>query len=209
MPSSDLLSHRTFTPGSFARTDRELASWVIVATILGGHRTLGVVETHPGHPGEYDCLSVYDRARTDRPPLLDLDRLGSAYLAPVGGGASQWAEVWEACEQDGPVAVAQEICDRVGLPEPSPHDGIEASTINQLARRMLKLHEANIAGAWECRNGVADSSEGARRRIELFEQVPAGLERLASAPESVLGDPAHGFWFLLRDGVPVSCLDVF
>lgn len=208
MTPTELLAHQIPTGDLLARAERELASWVIVADLLADHPDLGVVETHPGHPGEYDCLSVYSRERLDRPPLLDLNRNGAAHLAPLSGGADTWVEVWDACAEYGPVEVARQLGERLGLGEPVVHSGTEAETVGQLARRLVKLREARIDGFWECRNGIEDSSAGPRRRLEWFEQVPAGIERLESAPEGVFGDAAYGFWFLLRDGVPVSCLDI-
>lgn len=206
---ADVLTHRGRWPSASDAPGREALSWLVVATLLEGHAELGVVETHPGSPGEYDCLSVYDRTRLDRGPVLDLDRSGAGHIAPLDGGADTWDDIWSACAEDGPVSVAGRLRMRARLGPPRAHDGTEAATASQIARRLLKLHVASIDGRWECRNGVADSSAGSERRMDLFMQLPAAAERLAAAPEHPLGDPAHGFWFLLRDGAPVSCLDVF
>ncbi len=206
---AEALSTRGLWLSSGEVPGRETLSWLVVAAMLEDGKDLGVVETHPGPPGEYDCLSVYDRTRLDRGPILDLDRNGTAHIAPLDGGADHWDGVWDFCATEGPVAVANQIWMRAGLGEPMSHRGLEAATAAQIARRLLKLHTAEIAGVWECRNGVADSSTGSERRMELFQQLPAGVERLAAAPAHPLGDPAYGFWFLMRDGVPVSCIDIF
>ena len=209
MTIADVLTHRGRWPSSADAPGREVLSWLVVAALLEGHAELGVVETHPGAPGEYDCLSVYDRTRLDRGPLIDIDRNGIAHLAPLGGGAEEWPEFWAECSDDGPVAMAGRIRLRARLGAPHRHDGAEAFTVSQIARRLLKLHVAGIDGRWECRSGVNDSSSGSERRMDLFLQLPAAAERLAAAPPHPLGDSANGFWFLLRDGVPVSCLDTF
>ncbi len=209
MTIADALLQRGRWPTVADAGGREVLSWLVAASLLEGHHELGVVETHPGHPGEYDCLSIYDRTRMDRGPILDLDRRGAVHIAPLAGGADSWSDFWTDCAQEGPVAAAADLRARAGLDQPALHGGAEAFAVAQIARRLLKLHVAGIGGAWECRNGVADSSDGPQRRTELFLMVPAAAERLDTAPPHVLGDPAYGFWFLLRDGVPVSCLDTF
>ena len=75
MTIADALTQRGRWPDVADESGREILSWLVVASLLETHADLGVVETHPGHPGEYDCLSVYDRTRMDRGPILDLDRL--------------------------------------------------------------------------------------------------------------------------------------
>jgi hypothetical protein len=209
MTIADVLTHRGRWPTGTDAAEREVLSWLVVAALLEGHAELGVVETHPGMPGEFDCLTVYDRTRLDRDPLIDIDRNGHAHLAPLDGGAEEWLDFWDECAEDGPVALAGRLRLRTRLGPPRPHDGAEAFTVGQIARRLFKLHISGIDGVWECRNGVADSSFGSERRMDLFDQVPAATERLAEAPPHPLGDAAHGFWFLLRDGVPVSCLDIY
>lgn len=209
MTIADALTQRGKWPDVADESGREILSWLVVASLLETHADLGVVETHPGHPGEYDCLSVYDRTRMDRGPILDLDRLGVAHIAPLAGGADTWDDFWTDCAQEGPVAVTGRLRMRAGLGAPQAHSGAEAFAVSQIARRLLKLHLSNIEGTWECRNGVADASGGPERRLDLFAQLPAAAERLESAPPHPLGDPAYSFWFLLRDGVAVSCLDTF
>lgn len=209
MTIADALTSRGRWPIVADPAGREVLSWLVVASLLEAHAELGVVETHPGYEGEYDCLSVYDRTRLDRGPLLDLDRNGVAHIAPLAGGADTWPDVWDRCAEDGPVVVAGGLRARVGLGAPCAHGGRESHTASQIARRLLKLHLSEIPGTWSCRNGIADSSRGPERRLGLFAEVPAGMERLAAAPTHPLGDPAYAFWFLLRDGVPISCLDTF
>ena len=76
MTIADALTSRGRWPVVADPAGREVLSWLVVASLLEAHAELGVVETHPGYDGEYDCLSVYDRTRLDRGPLLDLDRNG-------------------------------------------------------------------------------------------------------------------------------------
>lgn len=209
MTIADALVTRGRWPTEVDDMGRETLSWLVVAALLEGHPELGVVETHPGTADEYDCLSVYDRNRIERGPVLDLDRNGAAHLAPFHGGAETWHDFWTECSGEGPMSMAGRLRMRLGLGPQHQHDGTEAYTISQIARRLLKLHVSGIGGHWERRNGMADSSNGAERRMELFWQLPAAAERLFAAPQHVLGDPAYGFWFLIRDGVAVSCLDTF
>lgn len=206
---ADALTHRGQWPDSSEAPGREVLSWLVIAALLEGHAELGVVETHPGQPGTFDCLSVFDRTRLDRGPILDINRNGYAHIAPLDGGAAEWRDFWDVCGEEGPVTIAGHLRARARLGQPANHDGPEAFIVGQIARRLLKLHVAGIGGRWECRNGVEDSSLGDRRRIELFQQLPAAIERLAAAPPHPLGDQAFGFWFLLRDSVPVSCLDIY
>lgn len=210
MTIADVLTRRARWPSDADDPEsREILSWLVVAAILEGHAELSVAETHPGNPGEYDCLSVYDHTRLDRGPIVDLDRTGAVHIAPLDGGASTWDDFWADCATDGPMAAAGRLRMRAHLGAPHLHDGLEAFAISQVARRMLKLHISGIDGHWECRNGIADSSNGPERRIDLFRQFPAALDRLLAAPEHPLGDRAYHFWFLLRNGVPVSCTDTF
>ncbi len=205
----DVLARRGRWPTDDDAESREILSWLVVASLLEGHAELGVAETHPGTAGEFDCLSVYDRTRLDRGPLVDIDRNGTVHISPLDGGASVWDDFWSDCATDGPVAVAGRLRMRSHLGAPHLHGGLEAFAVSQMARRLLKLHVSAIDGHWECRNGIADSSAGPQRRIDLFRQYPAALDRLLSAPAHPLGDSAYHFWFLLRDGVPVSCIDTF
>lgn len=209
MTIAEVVTRRGRWPGADASEGREVLSWLVVATLLEGHADLGVVETHPGTPGERDCLSVYDRTRPERGPLVDIDRRGVAHITASDGDAVVWDDFWGECSSDGPIAVAGRLRLRCRLPPPRPHGGVEAFAVSQIARRLLKLHVAGIGGAWECRNGVADSSVGQERRYWMFSQMPGAIDRLAAAPAHPLGDPAHHFWFLLRDDVPVSCIDTF
>ncbi|MBS1837487.1 MAG: hypothetical protein JST64_07290 [Actinobacteria bacterium] len=209
MTIAEVVNRRGRWPTGDAADGREVLSWLVVASLLEGDVDLGVAETHPGPPGERDCLSVYDRTCPERGPILDLDRLGAAHIAPLDGSGAIWDSFWVECAEDGPVAVAGRLRLRCRLRTPRQHNGIESFAVSQIARRLLKLYVARIDGSWECRNGVADSSAGQERRISLFRQMPAAMDRLTSAPSHQLGDPAHHFWFLLRDGVPVSCIDTF
>lgn len=209
MTIAEALAHRGHWPACPDASGREVLSWLVVASLLETHAELGVVETHPGHADEYDCLSVYDRNHVERGPIFDLDRNGSAHIAPVDGGAETWDDFWDRCVEDGPVAVVGRLRMRARLGPPQPHGGTEAFTVSQIARRLLKLSVTGIDGLWECRNGMEDRSSGPVRRMDLFGQLPAAAERLEAAPPHLMGDPAYSFWFLLRDGVAISCLDTF
>ena len=55
---AEALSTRGLWLSSGEVPGRETLSWLVVAAMLEDGKDLGVVETHPGPPGEYDCLSV-------------------------------------------------------------------------------------------------------------------------------------------------------
>jgi hypothetical protein len=61
--------------------------------------------------------------------------------------------------------------------------------------------------SWECRNGFCDTAGmGGGVRREWFSMFPLADEWQPGVPTPIPGEPAYGFWFLLRDGEPRLCL---
>ncbi len=69
------------------------------------------------------------------------------------------------------------------------------------------MHCAYDVHAWECRNGYRDSSEYCGV-ADFFSQFPQAQERLKIAlADDILRQPAYRFWFLLKAGSPIMCLE--
>ena len=188
----------------------EIASWRIVSEL---HRRypnkLKVTETHPGG-GLYDCLTLFDEKQRH---IADFNREGSLHIfATFDNSALQesldiWTEMFDTTNVKGTL---DRISSMLGLPIPSK---LPPSTPTTLIYRFISAfltHSAFGIHRWECRNGCLDTSgpEDGGKRHHLFEKFPGlGNENNLRKIEPFYGEYAYNFWFLLKNDVPVLCLD--
>lgn len=163
-----------------------------------------LLETHPGG-GQYDCLSFYLRQNCHQ-SVLQINRGGSLHVR-LGNDVESYPDWCERMLID-PVTYLDEITRSIGYEVPSP---LPSSTPATLAFRYISeilTHTIGRREHWECRNGFLDSSgwEGGKREdwFALFPTTES--ETAAQLPERSL-DPAYAYWFLLKNGDPVLCLD--
>ena len=139
----------------------EIASWRVVAELVRRYPgQFVIIQTHPGD-GQYNCLSVYERADPKAGGHLDLNRHGSANVhRPFrpGGEPQSWP-LWERLLSPGdPKSLLDDLCLRAGLP---PVTTLPRSSGETVAYRFIAAflaHNAFGRRPWECRNLVHDSS---------------------------------------------------
>ena len=106
-----------------------------------------------------------------------------------------------------PVSFLDQIGDAIGLKCPAP---LPKSTPTTIAYRYISeflTHSVGRLEAWECRNGIHDSSgwdDG--NREEWFDLFPATRSAKPPLPDARI-DRRDGYWFLIRKGEPRLCLD--
>jgi hypothetical protein len=180
----------------------EAVSWRLATELIRRHAgDLRLVETHGGG-GQYDELRLYPRSGPESATfLVSLNRLGSAHFSR----APAWGTVWiDAVAAEDPRSTVDELERRAGLHSAA---GLPAATADVLTFRaiaMILSHTAFEPARWECRSGVLDSSGyGGGPRDELFRAFPtAGTRRQERQRDDLLDEPAHRFWFLLRNSEP-------
>ena len=192
---------------------REMLSWrLLTETVRRAPLRLRILEMHPGG-GQYDCLSLYT---VEQEEVAHLNRLGSfttwATLREKGIGpasADSW-DIWSDVHTEvTPVELVDGICSRIGLPVPRKLPSSNAPILVYRFIAELLSWTPCRPQTWECRSGYLDTSGwGGGRRESLFEAFPATQRHLDRRQESdLLGEPAYRFWFILRDGEPVLCLE--
>ncbi len=182
----------------------EIASWRIVSELFRrypGRFTL--IETHPGG-GQYDCLTLFQQERK----IADFNRAGRFHVFD-GPGKERPLELWDMMAQDsdtqGPLDL---VCSSLGLEVPAK---LPPSTPEVLVYRFIAafLSQASFQkDRWECRNGMLDTSGyGGGPVDEYFTPFPAVREHLKKTlPDDFLNEPAYRYWFILKNGNPVICL---
>ena len=189
------------------------ASWRFVAEFWRRYPSkFDLIETHPCS-GMYDCLTLRTK---DRQPqtALSLNRAGSLHVWPE---ALEQADKQSNAYQDwlpsmlGPEPsrfldnVANDL--RLSIPKKLP-----ASTPETIVYRFIAEFLAHAIGrreTWDCRNGMHDTSGWCGgKQLEWFRkfaELDVG-EKLKHAP-ALGSECAYSFWFLLKDGEPLICVD--
>ncbi|MCC6627938.1 MAG: hypothetical protein IT340_11115 [Chloroflexi bacterium] len=192
----------------------EIMSWRALTEIVRRHPArLRIAEAHPAG-GFYDSLELFDA-----PPggqsrhLLTLNRPGSAHICAGIQHRQAQSDHWTTFYQDyleaeEPLQIIDRLTDLLGLPPVSP---LPASTPLTLVYRLiaaLLTHAALGRVAWQCRSGYQDGPYGSGIAEHWFGVIPAAAERLYERrQDDLFGEPARRFWFLLRAGEPVICLE--
>jgi len=192
----------------------EALSWrLLTETVRKSPKRLRIYEMHPGD-GQYDCLALYT---VEQDSLAYLNRVGSftpfATLRDEGVGpvsAEPW-KIWDELQYDSkPQKLVDELCQRIGL---KPPQKLPPTTPPALIYRLIAELVSWTVGRpqlWECRSGYLDSSgwDGCGIRDEFFAPFEQARQRLEVREQNdFLDNPAYRFWFLLRDGEPMLCLE--
>ena len=191
----------------------EVLSWRLVTeTARRAPSRLRIYEMHPGG-GQYDCLALYT---IDQELIAYLNRCGRftpwATLRDKGvapESAEAW-DIWREVRNDHkPVELVDGICKRIGLAVPAK---LPSSTAPILVYRFIaEFLSWTVCQPqnWECRSGFLDSSGwGGGVREQLFETFDEARTRLECREKYDLSEnPAYRFWFILREGEPVLCLE--
>jgi len=170
-----------------------------------------LIEAHPGG-GQYDCLVLLTKGKNPK-FAIDVNRGGSVHIHKNAFGLgdditlhSDWlSRMLQPTSAEFLNEIAQEA--RIVPPKQLP-----ASTPVTIVYRFISdflTHSTGRLEKWECRNGYEDTSGyGGGQRHYLFEKFP-GLrkEEILRQTEPFYGKYEYNFWFLLKNDVPVLCLD--
>ena len=194
----------------------EVTSWRVVEALLSRHPRLLLIETHPGG-GQYDCLTLFDRGNPTSDESISLNRVGSAHMwrfnhrGESAGSqnpdswSSFWSE-WLGAEEIERVLLELERRSGLGNPAVGP-PSVAARCVDFIATALALTLFSGVQ--WECRNGMEDTSGcGGGPRDHYFALFPeAESRRAVRVPGDLNGVPEYRFWFLLRDGRPVACVE--
>jgi hypothetical protein len=192
-----------------SRSLREAIGWRLVAEFHRRHPApWTVIECHPGG-GQYDCLTLYHQQ-----VKAFLNREGGFTVFDGEAGKDERIEfenLWPLCLTEGGLRTVLDemsrLC-RLSAPAKLPPTGRET-----LAYRVM----AGVIGSlcfeketWEWRNGQEDTSGYGCQELRdgWFELFPGAKETARhSWPDDPYNQAKYRFWFLLKDGRPVLCLD--
>jgi hypothetical protein len=170
-----------------------------------------LIEGHPGG-GLYDCLVLMTRGK--KPQFaIDVNREGSVHIHHnafgLGDDMTLHSDWLSRMLQPTPAKFLDEIAQEVRLVPPKH---LPTSTPTTIVYRFIAdflTHAIGKLERWECRNGYLDTAgEGGGKRHYLFDKFPAlRKEENLRETEPFEGEYAYNFWFLLKDDVPVLCLD--
>jgi|GEM_PF-950213 len=186
----------------------ENASWEAAARLTRRHPQLLLFESHQGG-GTADALTFVDRDRPDWSRCISLNREGSAHISPfttTGSNTKRWPTLWAAWIAD-PDRALLELESRAVLRTPtSPAPTIAAACYRLMANTITAAGEQS---RWEWRNGMEDTSGyGGGVREHHFRSFEDAKARLGERePDDLYDNPAYRFWFLLKDGDPLACIE--
>lgn len=175
-------------------------SWWIASEVVRRQPHLRIVETQPGG-GQYDCLTVYDPGRDNR-PLLDLNRNGTMHAHVSGFDSLEWSEAIAAANAHDVVRKLERATGFTATAK-APASGPAVLTYRVFARVLTSM--VDDRHAWDARNGRIDSVGTQRAEMESFPTVVEGLRD--RRPSDLFGVSAYRYWILLRDTEPLAVLD--
>jgi hypothetical protein len=171
-----------------------------------------LIEGHPGG-GQYDCLVLMTRGKNSPRFAIDVNRGGGSvhiHMNAFGLGDDMTLHSdWLSRMLQPTPKFLDEIAQEVRLVPPKH---LPTSTPTTIVYRFISdflTHTMGRLERWECRNGYLDTSgDGGGKRHHLFEKFP-GLRKEENLRkiEPFYGEYAYNFWFLLKNDVPVLCLD--
>jgi len=185
----------------------EILSWRLVTELWRRFPDrFYLIETHPGG-GQYDCLSLVT-INGSLTSVLGVNRGGSVHVHK-GKAPQSWSD-WTDRMLDRPQKFLDQICQAMGMTVPKKLPKTTATTVAFRYITDFLPHAIGQLEQWECRNGFLDTSgyDGGKREnwFNRFPSITPGKmsEQLAHGKL----DPAYGYWFLLRDGEPMLCIDL-
>ncbi|MDA7859224.1 hypothetical protein N9Z47_01005 [bacterium] len=188
--------------------NKEIMSWRLAVELWRRFPTqFKLIETHPGG-GMYDCLTFwYLQGQGSR---LQINREGSIHLSPGSNNrAKSWPDWVEQMFADRNLQLLDEIGNALELKTPQR---LPRSTPTTIVFRFIAeflTHSFGRLEKWECRNGFHDTSGySGGIREDWFERFPTiELDKKALDTTGSSFNQAYDYWFLLRDGVPMICLN--
>ena len=187
---------------------KEILSWRLMSELWRRFpRQFDLIEVHPGG-GLYDCLMLRTKGQNPR-CTINVNRVGSVHIHMLDGDSTVESDWEERMLQSSPESFLDYIANKARLVIPKK---LPASTPATLTYRYISdflTHSVGRLERWQCRNGFEDTSGyggGVRRNFfDRFTQLQEEDFRTHGAP--IFGEYAYNFWFLLRNEIPVLCLN--
>lgn len=182
----------------------EVASWRLISELFRRYPgKFSLIETHPGG-GMYDCLTLVHNQRH----VADFNRVGCFHVTDNQNGEPS-LDIWRSMVEEDTQNVLDQVCRRLELKIPAK---LPPSTPDVIVYRFIATfltHALFGKGRWECRNGCIDSSGmDVCGKSLAFDQFPAAQDRVRIAISGdFLQEPAYRFWFILKDGKPIMCIE--
>jgi len=196
-----------------SRQLEEIASWRLITELWRRFpERFDLVEAHPGG-GQYDCLALLTKEQNPS-VAIDVNRGGGSVhvhrdALGLDGEMAVYPDWLRRMLGPTPAGLLDDIARTARLEVPKK---LAASTSASLVYRYISeflAHSICRLENWECRNGVEDSSGyggGVRRQFfERFPLIRKQDDEKYGAP--IPGKHARNFWFLVRNGEPILCLD--
>jgi hypothetical protein len=195
------------------RQIEEILSWRFITEMCRRFPEIfRVVELHPAG-GQADCLSLI--TKNDHPrSVIDVNRGGGS--VHVFGNTSEsdndtilHTDWLERMASSHPEEFLDEVAREAGLHPPKTLPSSTPKTITYRYIADFLTHAIGHLSRWECRNGFLDTSgTSGGARTEWFQRFPdIKTSRDLRHTNPIKGEYAYNFWFLLKDGLPVICLD--
>ena len=190
----------------------EILSWRFVTEILRRFPSkFSIIEAHPCS-GQYDCLVLSPKDRVEF--AIDVNRGGGSVhvhqsALGIGDDTLLYSDWLENMLGDNPVSFLDKISRdaRLEIPHKLPLSTPEVITYRFISEFLT--HSIGRLEKWECRNGYFDSSMYSAVNQGWFSSFPKLRDYTEvrdlewSSDESY----AYNFWFLLKNGTPMLCLD--
>lgn len=190
----------------------EILSWRLVTELWRRFPLqFNLIEMHPCG-GQYDCLALLIKGTTMS--AIDVNRGGGSvhihkHAFGLAGDMAMCSDWVQRMLGPAPRRILDAIADeaRLRVPKQLPVSTPAALTFRFIADFLT--HSFGRLGRWECRNGFEDTSGcGGGVRHHFFEQFPALADVAARQYGTpIMGEHAYCFWFLVKDGKPMLCLD--
>lgn len=188
----------------------EIASWRLMTEFMRHLSSQYIlIEYQPGM-GYGNALAICER--TSKHILLDYSRSGHFNIFPKGIQKPDYTNGH--INEDVLRKDLTEILDHgVGYIGLSRTKKLPPSTPQVITYRLITtILSQSVFGRslWQCKSGCLDSSvDGYAQRTELFKQFPEALKRTTVVKKMDFHEnPNYNFWFILKDGKPICCLEI-
>lgn len=198
-----------------SRQLEEVLSWRFITEFYRRYpKRFRLIEAHPGG-GQYDCLVLIIESKEGKPAFaIDVNRGGSVHVHHHAFGNSSSDNIdllgnWVELMLNDPRRLLDEVARKAGLALPKK---LPASTPAIISYRFITeflTHSIGRLETWHCRNGFFDTSEafGGGRQEKYFRKFPSLTEKELRLTNPFFDFYEYNFWFLLKGGEPVLCLD--
>ena len=196
-----------------SRKLEEIVSWRLMTELwrrFPNHFDL--IEAHPCS-GQYDCLVLMTKDGNST-FAIDVNRDGGSVhihknAFGLDGGMVTHSDWMNRMLGDSPKAFIDNIANETRLPQSNKLPSSTPATIIYRYISEFLAHSITRIENWACLNGFNDSSGyGGGVRKHFFDKFPAFCDaKVLRECSSRHGRYEYSYWFLVRNSMPVLCLD--